>query len=313
MGYKTSEKGIEFLIKEEGCKLSAYQLSGEKYFTIGVGHYGVDVYKGMTITKAQAIELLRKDLVKFEGYVNKYVTNINLNQSSFDALVSYVFNRGLGKSDGSNGLMQLIKHSSSVNDYYKNFPIYWGSATTYKAALVARRKREAELFMSEYKTSTTSTTTTTSESATKANTKIVQKWINEYINSNLSEIKSYQPTFTYTKIDDDGVFGTLSKKAMVTIVQIAINKTITDVKKKLKVDGVLGDKTKSLLPTLKLNNTGDMVKAWNGLLFVNGFNPQNFSTTFNADTATATYEYQSAKGLEKDKVVGKITWNKALA
>lgn len=150
MGFTTSDKGIQFLIKEEGLKLKAYKLKGEKYFTIGVGHYGADVYEGMEITREQAINLLKKDLERFENYVNKNVTNIELNQSSFNALISYVFNRGLGKSDGSSGLMQLVKNSNSIVEYYKNFPIYWGSAKNYKDALISRRKREAAIFISEY-------------------------------------------------------------------------------------------------------------------------------------------------------------------
>ena len=47
---------------EEGLKLEAYKLPGEKYFTIGYGHYGPDVKKGMKISEEKAEKLLEKDI-----------------------------------------------------------------------------------------------------------------------------------------------------------------------------------------------------------------------------------------------------------
>ena len=39
---------------EEGLKLEAYKLPGELNYTIGVGHHGADVKKGMKITEEEA-------------------------------------------------------------------------------------------------------------------------------------------------------------------------------------------------------------------------------------------------------------------
>ena len=44
---KISEKGIEFIIKEEGEVLTAY-ICPAGVLTIGVGHTGKDVKSGMT-------------------------------------------------------------------------------------------------------------------------------------------------------------------------------------------------------------------------------------------------------------------------
>ena len=68
---QTSDKGIEFLIKEEGgIRLKAYKCQAG-ILTIGVGHTGKDVKEGMEITEEKAIELLKLDLRRFEDVVNK--------------------------------------------------------------------------------------------------------------------------------------------------------------------------------------------------------------------------------------------------
>lgn len=148
MSLKTSDNGVNFIKKEEGLVLTAYKLSGETYFTIGYGHYGADVYEGMTITEAEAEELLRSDLVFFENGVNDIAVSKfpAINQNQFDALVSYAYNRGLGNSEGTNGLRQLIYNSNTLAEVAANFPVYWGSAETYKEALIKRRLREQALF-----------------------------------------------------------------------------------------------------------------------------------------------------------------------
>lgn len=142
---RTSSNGIKFIMQEEGCRLKAYRLEGEKYYTIGVGHYGPDVKEGQTITREQAEKLLKEDVRRFEIAVDTIVLNIKMTQNMFDALVSYTYNRGEG------GLRQLVTHSSSVKEYAENIVKYWGSATRYKSALIERRKREKALFLKGYK------------------------------------------------------------------------------------------------------------------------------------------------------------------
>ena len=68
---RISENGIELIKRFEGCRLVAYKaVKTEEYYTIGYGHYGADVFKGMTISQLQAEEYIKKDLEKFENYVN---------------------------------------------------------------------------------------------------------------------------------------------------------------------------------------------------------------------------------------------------
>jgi len=138
-----SQAGIDLIKKFEGCRLKAYRLPGEKCFTIGYGHSGTDVYESMTISQSEAENLLRNDLVKFEGYVKKYVTDIVLTQHRLDALVSYTYNRGPGKLSA-----ELAANCHTVQEYADGIVKYWGSAQRYKDALIRRRKEERALFLS---------------------------------------------------------------------------------------------------------------------------------------------------------------------
>ena len=133
--------GIDFLKQFEGCRLTAYQLKGDRYWTIGYGHCGADVLPNMTISQARAEELFRIDLTEFERYVKHYVTNIVLTQNRLNALVSYCYNRG------TKGIKQLADNSKTPQEYAENIVKYWGSNERYKDALIRRRKAERELFL----------------------------------------------------------------------------------------------------------------------------------------------------------------------
>lgn len=138
---KTSDNGIAFLKQQEGVRYKAYKLAGEQYYTIGVGHsYDPTINANTVWNDAQVNAALKKDLEKFEKYVEQYV-KIPLNQNQFDALVSYTFNRGKG------GIIELSQNSNTVQEYADNIVKYWGKAERYKKALVKRRQAERELFL----------------------------------------------------------------------------------------------------------------------------------------------------------------------
>lgn len=137
----TSDKGIRLIQRFEGCRLVAYKaVKTEEYYTIGYGHYGPDVYKGMTISQKQADEYLKSDLKKFEGYVNKYVTTFEPNQNQFDALVSFTYNCGLGclqQLTGGRGEKEVAEHITAY--------VYSGGVKL--EGLKKRREAEKELFL----------------------------------------------------------------------------------------------------------------------------------------------------------------------
>lgn len=135
------QAGIDLIKRFEGVRLKAYQLAGETYYTIGYGHHGPDVLPNMTISQERAEELLKVDLVRFENYVKKYVTDITLTQNRLNALTSYCYNRG------PKGMKQLADNCHTVQEYADGIVIYWGSAKRYKAALIRRRQAEQAVFL----------------------------------------------------------------------------------------------------------------------------------------------------------------------
>lgn len=140
---QTSKKGIEFIVKEEGLVLSSY-LCPAGVLTIGVGHTGKDVKKGMTITKEKALELLENDLQKFENAVNKYVIT-DLKQHEFDALVSFAFNVGTQAFKNST-LLKRINNNEDTESIKREFYKWKYGGGKVLPVLVARRKREYLLF-----------------------------------------------------------------------------------------------------------------------------------------------------------------------
>ena len=139
---KIGKNGIELIKKFESCSLKAYKGVGEKYYTIGYGHYGADVTPNQIITQNKADALLKKDLVYFEDQVNKK-NKFKLTQNQFDALVSYCYNRG------TKGLDQLLSHSKNVKELGENIVVYWGSNEKAKKGLLNRRKAEQKLFLTK--------------------------------------------------------------------------------------------------------------------------------------------------------------------
>lgn len=137
---KTNVQGLALIKSFESCKLTAYKaVSTEKYYTIGWGHCGADVTKGMKITQARADALLVSDLAKFEAKVEKYQSKYNFNENQFSALVSFAYN--VGSIDGltANGTRTIAQISAKITVYNK-------SGGKVLAGLTRRRNAEKQLF-----------------------------------------------------------------------------------------------------------------------------------------------------------------------
>lgn len=137
-----STDGIEFIIREEGEKLTAYKCPAGVW-TIGVGHTG-NVKPNMKITKEQSRELLKSDLLKFENAVNESVKR-ELSQNEFDALVSFAFNVGSHAFKNST-LLRKINSNDTLESIEKEFNRWRFGGGRVLPVLVSRRKREFELF-----------------------------------------------------------------------------------------------------------------------------------------------------------------------
>lgn len=139
---KTSSNGRALIREYEGEKLTAY-VCPAGVLTIGVGHTGSDVTRGLTITKAQSDSLLVADLAKFEAAVAAAV-KVPLTQNQFDALVSFAFNVGAGALRSST-LLKLL----NARDYAgaaAQFGRWNKGGGRVLPGLTKRRAAEAALF-----------------------------------------------------------------------------------------------------------------------------------------------------------------------
>lgn len=165
-----SENGLNLIKSFEGLRLTAYKaVSTEKYYTIGYGHYGSDVTKGMTITESVAEQLLKQDLENAIRNVNTYNSKYNFNQNEFDALVSFAFNIGSINQLTALGTRSRTTIASKILQYNK-------SGGKVLAGLVTRRKKERELFLTPVET--TDTTSTSIDYEAIAKEVIAGKWGN---------------------------------------------------------------------------------------------------------------------------------------
>jgi lysozyme len=110
MTMQMSQGGIDALLKKfEGCKLSSYRCPAN-VLTVGYGHTSAagapEVTEGMKITQAQAEEILKRDLVKYETGVHGMVKQ-PLTQHQFDVLTDFAYNAGLGNLKSSTLLKKV--------------------------------------------------------------------------------------------------------------------------------------------------------------------------------------------------------------
>lgn len=138
---KISENGLNLIISFEGfCPKATKAVKTEKYYTIGYGHYGKDVDEKQTITKEEALLLLKKDMKRFEAKVMKYNNCYNFTQNEFDALVSFAYNVG--------NIDQLTaKGTRTKKEIADAMLLYIKSGGKVLNGLRKRRIRERELFL----------------------------------------------------------------------------------------------------------------------------------------------------------------------
>ena len=135
-----SSNGVVLIKSFEGfSRVACKALPTEKYLTIGYGHYGKDVKPNQTITEAEAVKLLVKDLSGFVTKVNKYNRKYGFTQNEFDALVSFCYN--VGNIDG------LTKNGTRTKAQIADkFLAYSYSGGKFIKGLYNRRVKERNLF-----------------------------------------------------------------------------------------------------------------------------------------------------------------------
>jgi lysozyme len=141
-----SDEGLELIKHFEGCELEAYKCAAGVW-TIGYGHTK-DIQEGDKWSQDKADFMLWRELEEeYEKYIHDYV-HVPLNQSQFDALVSWTYNLGPANLKASTMLKKLN------NGEYEEVPAQmarWNKATvngkrTVLEGLTRRRKAEGQLF-----------------------------------------------------------------------------------------------------------------------------------------------------------------------
>lgn len=141
-----SKRGLDLIKQFEGCVLKAYPdpATGGDPWTIGYGHTGPEVKKGLVWTQAQANNAIADDVSKFSDGVLKLIGAAPTTQGQFDAMVSLSYNIGLGNLKAST-LLRLHK----AGDYTgaKAQFVRWNKAAgKVMAGLTRRREAEANLY-----------------------------------------------------------------------------------------------------------------------------------------------------------------------
>ena len=145
---KLSQTGLDLIKSFEGLRLKAYSDIGGVP-TIGYGTTGPDIKLGMTITQAQAEDLLRADVAAFERGVSDRV-KVSINQNEFDALVSFSYNVGLGALQSST-LLRLLNDGADRSIVANEF-LRWNKVGSKPIeGLTRRRRAERDLFLTKIK------------------------------------------------------------------------------------------------------------------------------------------------------------------
>ena len=135
---KINKSGLSLIKKYEGCKLTSY-ICPAGVLTIGYGHTGKDVKPNQTISKKKAINLLKKDLARFERHVQSYNYIYEWTDNEFSALVSFAYNIG--------NIDQLTAYGTRTRSQIRSAMLKYVKANGKTLqGLVKRRKAELKLF-----------------------------------------------------------------------------------------------------------------------------------------------------------------------
>lgn len=142
---KVSDAGLQIIKESEGCQLTQYICPAGK-LTIGYGHTGKDVKRGMTITLDEATALLKLDCIDAEKAIKRLV-KVPLKQYQFDALASLVYNIGAGNFEKSTLLKKL--NNGDYDGAGAEFIRWKFEGARELRGLVIRREKEQALFLNK--------------------------------------------------------------------------------------------------------------------------------------------------------------------
>lgn len=143
---KLNAAGIDLIKQFEGCVLEAYPdpaTNGDPW-TIGYGATGKGIKAGVEWTQAQADKRLLSDLNEAAKQLDKVLT-VALTDNQFSALVSLVYNIGIGNFEKST-MLKLLNAGRGTNAASMEFPKWDKAAGKEMPGLLKRRLAEQKLF-----------------------------------------------------------------------------------------------------------------------------------------------------------------------
>lgn len=141
---KASIDAYELIKQFEGLRLEAY-LCPAGIWTIGYGHTS-GVSPNSFITIQEADEYLHRDVATIEMQLNKL--NLSLRQCQWDAIVSFVFNVGIGNFKSST-LLAKIRINPDDNSIMDEFLRWVYANGKVMKGLQKRRLTEMKLYFSD--------------------------------------------------------------------------------------------------------------------------------------------------------------------
>lgn len=141
---KASKDAYELIKQFEGLRLEAY-LCPAGIWTIGYGHTS-GVSPNSFITIQEADEYLHRDVATIEMQLNKL--NLSLRQCQWDAIVSLVFNVGIGNFKAST-LLAKIRINPDDNSIIDEFLRWVYANGKVMRGLQKRRLTEMKLYFSD--------------------------------------------------------------------------------------------------------------------------------------------------------------------
>lgn len=143
-----SNKAVALIKASEGKQNKAYPdpASGGAPWTIGYGHTGPEVRKGLVWTDEQVDAALNADIAKFAKEVTALIGNRPTTQNQFDALVDLAFN--LGSAALAKSTLMKLHNLGDFDGASDEFARWNKAGGKPMRGLTTRRASEAALYRS---------------------------------------------------------------------------------------------------------------------------------------------------------------------
>lgn len=287
--------------KKAGLKIGCYYIVGSNFDTIEKGTKNAEHFA--KIIKGKAFDYPIFLDLELTSPSQKYgATTASI--AFCDYLINLGYYVGIYASSISGfkdrlDITRLGKYDKWIAQYSSNKPTYPTDCKMWQYSSTGRIDGincnvDMNISYCDYpsviKNSNNSTISTNVSTSTNSNIKAVQSWLNANYKSGLIV---------------DGIFGNLTKKALVKALQTELNKQYNA---NLIIDGIFGSKTKSAIRNISNGARGNITKILQGLLICNRYSTNGFDGIFGNGTTSAVKSYQSKHGLTIDGIAGKETF-----